>query len=157
MVKNLPAMWETRVQSLGWEVPLLYLFKVRIITVWASLVAETVKNPPATQKTQVPSLGQEDSLEEGIATQRSLLAWRIPRTEGAWRATVHGVTKSWTGLNDFHWRTGNRYSQKKRCTEASIAPSSQEEGRTDAHDRGLVNGHTPRAVCTEPRAGPQRE
>ena len=92
--------------------------------------AQAVKNPSAALETQVPSLGQEDSLEEGPATQRSLLAWRIPRTEGAWRATVHGVAKSWTGLNDFHWRTGNRYSQKKRRTEMFIMPSSA-RGRQD--------------------------
>ena len=48
---------------------------------WASLVAQTVKNPPAMQETWVPSLGWEDSLEEGMATCSSILAWRIPQTE----------------------------------------------------------------------------
>ena len=33
------------------------------------------------QKTQVQSLGQEDSLEKGMATHSSILAWRIPWTE----------------------------------------------------------------------------
>ena len=33
------------------------------------------------QETQVRSLGWEDSLEKGIATHSSFLAWRIPRTE----------------------------------------------------------------------------
>ena len=42
------------------------------------LVAQTVRNPPATQETQAPSLGQEDPLERGIATHSSILAWRIP-------------------------------------------------------------------------------
>ena len=37
-----------------------------------------IKNPPAVQETQVHSLGGEDPLEEGMATQSSLLAWRIP-------------------------------------------------------------------------------
>ena len=32
----------------------------------------------------VQSLGQEDPLEEGMVTHPSILAWRIPRTEGAW-------------------------------------------------------------------------
>ena len=41
----------------------------------------SVKNLPAMQKTQVLSLGQEDPLEEGMATQSSILAWRIPGTE----------------------------------------------------------------------------
>ena len=46
----------------------------------ASLVAQTAKNLPALQKTQVQILGQEDPLEEGMATHSSILAWRIPWT-----------------------------------------------------------------------------
>ena len=34
-----------------------------------------------TQEMWVPSLGQEDALEEGMATHSSILAWRIPWTE----------------------------------------------------------------------------
>ena len=44
----------------------------------ASLVAQLVKNPPAMQGTWVQSLSCEDPLEEGMATQSSILAWRIP-------------------------------------------------------------------------------
>ena len=40
-----------------------------------------VKNPPAMRETQVQSLGQEDPLEEGMATHSSILAWRVPWTE----------------------------------------------------------------------------
>ena len=40
-----------------------------------------VKNPPAMQETQVWSHGQEDLLENGVATHSSRLAWRIPWTE----------------------------------------------------------------------------
>ena len=43
----------------------------------ASLVAQTLKNPPATQETWVQHLGQEDPLEKGTATHSSILAWRI--------------------------------------------------------------------------------
>ena len=39
-----------------------------------------LKNPPAMQETWVQSLGREDPLEKGMATQSSILAWRIPRT-----------------------------------------------------------------------------
>ena len=42
------------------------------------LVAESVKNLPAMQETQVRFLGQEDSLEKGMATHSSILYWRIP-------------------------------------------------------------------------------
>ena len=40
-----------------------------------------VKNPPAKQETRVRSLGQEDSLEKGMATHSSILVWIIPWTE----------------------------------------------------------------------------
>ena len=40
-----------------------------------------VKNPPAMQEAQVQSLGREDSLEKGMSTHSSILAWRIPWTE----------------------------------------------------------------------------
>ena len=46
-----------------------------------SLVAQTVKNLPAVQETQVQSLGGEDPLEKGMATLSSILAWEIPWTE----------------------------------------------------------------------------
>jgi len=65
----------------------------------ASLVAQTVKNPPAMRETWVRSLSWEDPLEEGVATHTSISAWRIPTDGGAW-AIVHGVTKSPTRLSD---------------------------------------------------------
>ena len=37
--------------------------------------------------------GGESSLEEGMATQSSILAWRIPMDRGVWRATVCGVAE----------------------------------------------------------------
>ena len=40
-----------------------------------------VKRLPAMWETRVQSLGQEDPLEKGMATQSSILAWRIPWTE----------------------------------------------------------------------------
>ena len=52
---------------------------------WASLVAQLVKNLPATWETWVQSLGWEDPLEKGTATHSSNLAWRIPWTEGPGR------------------------------------------------------------------------
>ena len=50
---------------------------------WGSQVALVVKNPPANARDmrQVPSLGQEDSMEEGMATFSSILAWKILWTE----------------------------------------------------------------------------
>ena len=44
-------------------------------------MVQMVKNLPAGQETQLPSLGQEDALEKRMAIHSSILAWRIPRTE----------------------------------------------------------------------------
>ena len=66
---------------------------------WASMVAQTVKNPPAMRETWVQSLDWEDPLEEGMTTHSSILAWRIPWTEELWwQAMVHRVIKSRTQL-----------------------------------------------------------
>ena len=92
---------------------------------WASLVAQRIKNLPAMPETPVQFLGQEDPLEgfpggsdskeppamretwvqslgweapweEGIATHSSILAWRICLDRGAWWAIFHGVAKNRT-------------------------------------------------------------
>ena len=54
-------------------------------TMWASLVAQSVKNLPAVQETWVQSLGWEDSLEKEMATHSSALAWKIPWMENPGR------------------------------------------------------------------------
>ena len=58
------------------------------------MMAQTVKDLPATRETWVRSLGWEDPLEEGMASHSSTLTWRIPIDGGAWRTAVRGVTKS---------------------------------------------------------------
>ena len=71
----------------------------------ASLVAQRLKRLPALQETWVQSLGWEDPLEKKMATDSSILAWRIPWTEepGGLQSTrlVHQVAKSQTRLSDF--------------------------------------------------------
>ena len=47
----------------------------------ASLLSKSVKNLPAMQETQVPSLGWEDPPEKEMATHSIILAWRTPWTE----------------------------------------------------------------------------
>ena len=49
--------------------------------IWASLVAQTVKNLPAMQEIKVQSLDWEDPLEKGMATHSSILTWIIPWIE----------------------------------------------------------------------------
>ena len=51
---------------------------------------------PPMQETRVRSLGWEDPLEKEMATQSSILTWRIPGTEEPGWATVHGLKKSQT-------------------------------------------------------------
>ena len=70
-------------------------------SMWASQVAQWVKNLPAMPEMHIRILGWEDPLEEGVATHSSILAWRIPWTEepGGWGgATVPRVTESQTQL-----------------------------------------------------------
>ena len=45
------------------------------------------------RETWVQSLGREDPLEDGLATHSSILAWKIAMDRGAWRVTIHWVTK----------------------------------------------------------------
>ena len=71
-----------------------------------SLVAQLVKNLPAMQETCVQSLGRKDSLEKGIATHSSTLAWRIPRTQEPGRLQYMGykepdTTEQLTHLDHF--------------------------------------------------------
>ena len=57
-------------------------------------------------ETRVQSLVQENPLEKEMATHSSILAWEIPMVGGAWKATVHRVTKSQTHLKLFSTHTG---------------------------------------------------
>ena len=63
-----------------------------------SLVAQTVKNLPSVQETQVQSRHQEDCLEKGMAAHSSVPAWRVPWTEEP--DGPHGVAKNWTRPSD---------------------------------------------------------
>ena len=65
-----------------------------------------VKNPAAMQETWVLSLGWEDSLEEGMASHTSIIAWRILMDRGAWAsrkqqlggerlASLYSATQKW--------------------------------------------------------------
>ena len=54
---------------------------VKVVVLWASLVAQSLKHLPAMWETWIRSLGWEDPLEKEMATYSSILAWRIPWTE----------------------------------------------------------------------------
>ena len=78
-IKSLPLHWKKIKAS-----PFVFvwgLFYGVLTSLRVSQVAIVVKNPSANagdQELQVPSLGWEDALEEGMTTYSSILAWRIP-------------------------------------------------------------------------------
>ena len=76
--------------------------KFGICTQWNRLpqVAQILQNSPAMRETCVCSLGWEDPLEEDMATHSSILTWRIIIDRGAWRTSVHGVTKSQSDMTE---------------------------------------------------------
>ena len=69
-------------------------------TILKGLLKGFIKNPPATQETQVRSLCQEDPLEKKKATHSSILAWEIPWTEKPGGLQSMESQKSWTRLSN---------------------------------------------------------
>ena len=67
-------------------------------SLWSYLVAQSIKNLPAIQETQVQSLGQEDYTGEGHGNPLQYSCLENPMDWRAWRATVHRVTNSQTWL-----------------------------------------------------------
>ena len=63
-------------------------------------MAQSVKDPPTVQETQVQPLGQEDRQEKEMATYCSIPAWKIPWTEEHGRLQSKGSQKSQIGLSD---------------------------------------------------------
>ena len=112
LVKNPPAMRETWVRSLGWEDPLekgkathssILTWRIQgrkesdtteqLSRFGASLVAQTVKRPPAMKETRVRFLGRENPLEKEMAIHSSTLAWKIPWTEDPDRLQSMGLQR----------------------------------------------------------------
>ena len=95
----------------------------------ASLVAQTVKNPPATQDTWVQSLGWEDPLEKRMVTPSGDLAWRIPWTEkpgslqsmGSQRAGHDWVTNTHTfpSYREASWHIANKHDPSHSWPQVS--------------------------------------
>ena len=81
-----------------------FIFPLPFVLLWASLVAQMVKNQPEMQEIQVQSLDWGDPLEKQMATHSSILAWRIPWTEepgglqvmGSQRVRQDWVTNTFT-------------------------------------------------------------
>ena len=95
-----------------------HVFTTLLTLLKASLLVQMVKNLPAMQETWVQPLGWEDPLEKGKATHSSILAWKIPWTEGpggiqsmgSQRVRHYWATKqqhishqSWASLQTLEW------------------------------------------------------
>ena len=83
----------------GWTQALSFLpFKSHSNLIKQGLLWELL---PVNAGDAVPSPAREETLEKGMATHSSILAWENPMDREAWWATVPGVTKSQTQLSDF--------------------------------------------------------
>ena len=81
-----------------------------------------VKNPPAKQETQIRYLGWEDPLEMGVATQSSILAWRIPWIEAPGRG-ARGRKQSDT--NEAHAHSANLKNEDASGISADLLISQR--------------------------------
>ena len=90
-----------------------------------------VKNVPTRQEIWVQSLGQEDPLEKGMAIPFSILAWKIPQTEG----TVHGIRLRKTNYPTYIWNLKKKQNQMSKIkTVLQIQRTPRREKRIDKGD-----------------------
>ena len=88
----------------------------------ASLVSQTVKNPPAMWETWVQSLGWEDPLEEGMATHSTILVWRIPMDRGTWWLQSMGSQGARHDRATLHLHSLTTLLTKARLVKARVFP-----------------------------------
>ena len=115
--KEIYSLWN---KLLSWQKFFFFFFLMTTVhtypLIWASLVAQMVKNLPAMQDAWVQSLGQEDLLEKEMASHSRILTWRIPQTEepgGLQSVGSQTVGHEWTNftsllLIQFSWSSLNR-------------------------------------------------
>ena len=107
----------------------------------ASLVAQTVKNPPAVRETWVWSLDWDNPLEKATATHSSILAWRIPWTEessGLQSMGLQRVGHDW----ETHFHTGQNGHHQKSIMQTINAGEVVEKREPSYTDGGNVNWYT---------------
>ena len=99
-------------------------------------VSSVVNNLPAMQEMQVRSLGQEDPLEEKMATHSSILAWEIPWTEEPGGHAIHGAAKE----SDMTWQLNNNTVSEK--VVSTMMKRTVEMGSKDSWRGGaaVLNG-----------------
>ena len=84
-------------------------------TQWGFLDGSVVMNPPAMKETWVRSLGQEDPLEEEMATHSSILAWKIPWTEEA-----GGLQSKGSQRVRYDWATKPQNKYNEHCCKLHV-------------------------------------
>ena len=86
-------MYLLRTKRIAWALQMALVVKNLLGNAGSSLVAQKIKRLPAMQETRVRSLDWEDSLEEGMATHSSILAWKIPWAEEPSRLQPMGLQR----------------------------------------------------------------
>ena len=97
--------------SATWEAWKMTWLTSNLNGVFASLVAQRLKCLPGMQETWVRSLGQEDPLENELATHSSTLAWRIP-----WREEPDRLQSLGSQRVGHNWVTSLSLSSSERCS-----------------------------------------
>ena len=88
---------------------------------WASLVVQSVKNPPTMRETWVWSLGWEDPPEEAMTSNSSILTWRIPWTEEPGRLQLMGLQRV-----GYDWAANNNTRpESPRKSSSCLKPTIQ--------------------------------
>ena len=118
---------------------------------WTSLVVQMVKSLPAMQETWVPCLGLEDSLEKGMATPSSTLAWKIPGTRslvGSQSIGLQGVRRDWVTNTHTHTHTQSLYYPETfqticllRCKRRGLKYTTTQHIRVSATSQAVAWKH----------------
>ena len=99
-----------------------------------TMVAWTVQNLSATQESPVRSLGQEDPLEEGMATHSSILAWRVP-----WKEEPDGLQSM--GLQSIrHDWAANTFTMTYGASKVALVVKNPSANAGDARNVGSIPG-----------------
>ena len=104
----------------------------QLITVRASLVAQSVKNLPVVQETQVQFLGWEDPLEKEMATHSSILAWKISWTEepdGLQSRGLQRVEHDWVTNTYLHLLNHSQHTEENSVKHSPFFSSRLQKGK----------------------------
>ena len=110
----------------------------------ASVMAQMIKNPCTMQETRVWSLGWEDPLEESMATHSSILAWRIPQTEGP-----GGLLSTGSQRVGHDWATKRTHTQITNMSYTLYVVNTRMRRTQSYTGSTLLSLHVGRLTCAE--------